>query len=247
MGAFNGSGLFVRSYNWVTDKINGVNITASRVDTEDDGFAAGLSNCVTRDGQGKMGAAFTPASSTVYDLGAPSAQWRNAYLSGDLTAANILDTNNRLLKTSAQTITANATPFADSKLVVVPVSVGSYLLEARMAFTADATSAAGGLKVGIFGTFLNANSALITYIGRINGAFVSGGPSAITAVNSAAFNFATLANAGAGANWVILTGTINIANVTGSPLLGVNWSQNTSTGGNLTAETGCYLQLSRVT
>lgn len=52
MGAFNGSGTFVRSYNWVTDAANGVNITASRVDTEDDGYAAGLTNCITRDGQG---------------------------------------------------------------------------------------------------------------------------------------------------------------------------------------------------
>lgn len=52
MGAFNGSGTFVRSYNWVTDAANGINITASRFDTEDDGFAGGLSNCLTRDGQG---------------------------------------------------------------------------------------------------------------------------------------------------------------------------------------------------
>lgn len=52
MGAFNGSGTFVRSYSWVTDAANGINITASRFDTEDDGFAGGLSNCITRDGQG---------------------------------------------------------------------------------------------------------------------------------------------------------------------------------------------------
>lgn len=51
MGAFNGSGTFVRSYSWVTDAANSVNITASRMDTEDNGFAAGLSNCLTKDGQ----------------------------------------------------------------------------------------------------------------------------------------------------------------------------------------------------
>ena len=49
--AFNGSGTFVRVYNWVTDAANAVNITASRMDGEDDGFASGLSNCLTRDGQ----------------------------------------------------------------------------------------------------------------------------------------------------------------------------------------------------
>lgn len=51
MGAFNGSGTFVRSYSWVTDAANSVNISAPRMDTEDNGFAAGLSNCLTRDGQ----------------------------------------------------------------------------------------------------------------------------------------------------------------------------------------------------
>lgn len=55
--AFNGAGLFVRLYNWVSDAAAAINITASRMDGEMDGFAAGLSNCITRDGQGKPSAA----------------------------------------------------------------------------------------------------------------------------------------------------------------------------------------------
>ncbi len=51
MAAFNGSGTYVRSDNWQVDKINGVKIRADRMDTEMDGFALGLSTCVTRDGQ----------------------------------------------------------------------------------------------------------------------------------------------------------------------------------------------------
>jgi len=49
--AFNGSGTFNRVYNWSNDKTNGINITASRFDTEDSGFATGLSNCICKDGQ----------------------------------------------------------------------------------------------------------------------------------------------------------------------------------------------------
>lgn len=49
--AFNGSGTFTRIYNWVVDKANGINITASRMDTEFDGIANGLSTCITKDGQ----------------------------------------------------------------------------------------------------------------------------------------------------------------------------------------------------
>lgn len=48
---FNGSGAFNRVYNWVNDANNNIDIEASRMDTEDNGFATGLSDCVTRDGQ----------------------------------------------------------------------------------------------------------------------------------------------------------------------------------------------------
>lgn len=49
--AFNGAGVFQRVHNWVADKAANIKITASRMDTEMDGFATGLSNCVTKDGQ----------------------------------------------------------------------------------------------------------------------------------------------------------------------------------------------------
>ena len=49
--AFNGSGLFLRIHNWIADAAASIKITASRMDAEMDGFATGLSNCVTKDGQ----------------------------------------------------------------------------------------------------------------------------------------------------------------------------------------------------
>ncbi len=49
--AFNGSGLFVRLYNWVSDRNANIKIRADRMDAEMDGIATGLSNCITRDGQ----------------------------------------------------------------------------------------------------------------------------------------------------------------------------------------------------
>ena len=48
---FNGSGTFQRLRNWVADATAGVKIRADYHDLEDDGFAAGLSNCITKDGQ----------------------------------------------------------------------------------------------------------------------------------------------------------------------------------------------------
>jgi hypothetical protein len=49
--AFNGSGTFLRLHNWVTDRTNGILIRADRADAEDNGFAAGLSNAICKDGQ----------------------------------------------------------------------------------------------------------------------------------------------------------------------------------------------------
>ncbi len=49
--AYNGSGLFVRLYNWVNDRNAAIKIRADRMDAEMDGFATGLSSCITKDGQ----------------------------------------------------------------------------------------------------------------------------------------------------------------------------------------------------
>ena len=49
--AFNGSGTFVRLYNWVTDRGNLIKIRADRMDGEFDGIASALSNVICKDGQ----------------------------------------------------------------------------------------------------------------------------------------------------------------------------------------------------
>jgi len=48
---FNGNGTFARLYSWAVDAAANVNISSSRMDAEMTGIAAGLSNCLTRDGQ----------------------------------------------------------------------------------------------------------------------------------------------------------------------------------------------------
>lgn len=53
---FNGSGSFVREHSWTADRANGIKVRADRSDEEDNGFAAGLSLCITRDGQSSIAA-----------------------------------------------------------------------------------------------------------------------------------------------------------------------------------------------
>jgi hypothetical protein len=53
---FNEDGKFVRTDNWAQDAAADIKIITSHHDREDDNFADGLSQCVTRDGKGKFGA-----------------------------------------------------------------------------------------------------------------------------------------------------------------------------------------------
>ena len=48
---YNGSGVFNRLYSWVNDAAANIKIRADRMDNEMNGFATGLSNCITKDGQ----------------------------------------------------------------------------------------------------------------------------------------------------------------------------------------------------
>jgi len=49
---FNGTGTFVRNYDWPTDYNAGIDIDPDRMNADANDLANGLSNCITRDGQG---------------------------------------------------------------------------------------------------------------------------------------------------------------------------------------------------
>lgn len=48
---FNGTGIFTRLYSWEVDAANDLNVDSTRMDTDTNDIADGLSNCITRDGQ----------------------------------------------------------------------------------------------------------------------------------------------------------------------------------------------------
>ncbi len=75
---FNGSGIFTRVHNWVTDKNATVPITASRMDAEDNGFAAGLTQCVTKNGESQPSANLPMAGFRHTTVGAATARLQYA-------------------------------------------------------------------------------------------------------------------------------------------------------------------------
>lgn len=51
---YDSAGNFTRVHNWEDDRINDIDIVSDRHDEEDDNFAAGLSECMLRDGRSTM-------------------------------------------------------------------------------------------------------------------------------------------------------------------------------------------------
>lgn len=75
--SFDGNGNYVRIHNWTQDAANGLNINAGEMDQEDNSIQGAFNLCLTRDGQGKMGADFVPGSPALYNLGTAGSPWLN--------------------------------------------------------------------------------------------------------------------------------------------------------------------------
>lgn len=69
---YNGSGTFLRVMDWEADRDAGIKIRADRHDQEDDNFAAGLSNVITKDGQTQPTAHIPMNGKRLINLGAPT-------------------------------------------------------------------------------------------------------------------------------------------------------------------------------
>lgn len=70
---FDSSGTFNRLRSWVADAAAGIKIRADYHDDEDNGFAAGLSQCVTKDGRTQPTANLPMNTKRLVNLGAPVA------------------------------------------------------------------------------------------------------------------------------------------------------------------------------
>src|SRR5262245_10573486 len=70
---FNGSGTFNRVRNWVADATAAIKIKADLHDSEDDNFASGLSQCLTKDGQTQPTANIPMNGKKLINLAEPTA------------------------------------------------------------------------------------------------------------------------------------------------------------------------------
>lgn len=114
MSGFDGNGTYNRFYNWTQDASNSVPITASRFDTEHNGFAAALTNCITRDGQGKPTANIDMNAHRLMGLA-------DAVNTNDAVSLSFLNGGSGLIKIDSTGIKYDQTP-AELAAGVTPVN-----------------------------------------------------------------------------------------------------------------------------
>lgn len=146
-------------------------------------------------------------------------------------------------KAADQSKSATTTPANDSDLIYTIPSAGVYAFDLAIKIGADATSSAGGIKWGInfSGTF--AGSSKQSYLGLINAAAITGISTSISSsVTVAVYTNATVTNS-SNSDWIRITGTLDCS-TTG--VIGFNWAQNSSTGGNLTIQRGSWMTVTQL-
>lgn len=130
---FNGSnGTFNRIYSFVVDAANNINISSSRMDAELNGIAAGLSDCITRDGQSPPSADLPMGGKKLTNLG-------NATTSTD--ALNMATGD-------ARYILANVTSLSLSGSITAGTSLNSATLAVSGNGTVGGTLTVGSLMTG---------------------------------------------------------------------------------------------------
>jgi hypothetical protein len=151
---WSGTGTYTRGYaSWTSDATNGLPISATKFDTEDNDFAAGIQNCLTIDNQNKPNATLTWAQalnltkgtdSTVLSLARtggtnnPSLTWAVADSTNLVTAA--LNTGNLALSFSPSAyVFGNATDapsfnFTGTGVTSTVNAIGAYAWVANTSF-----------------------------------------------------------------------------------------------------------------
>jgi hypothetical protein len=157
--AFNGSGTFVRLYSWANDKIALIKIRADRMDNEMNGFATGLSNCITRDGQSPATGNIPMGGNKITGLGTGTSSTDAATVAQINTAVpSIVDvTGNKTLALSDAGTIQNSS--SGSAVVVTVPANATVAFPIGTSIRIDQDGAGGVSITGAVGVTINGVSA----------------------------------------------------------------------------------------
>ena len=144
MPGWNGSGTFERYYDWTDDESAGQNIEAARFDQENDTFASGINNCLTKNGENSPTAALPMGGYSHTGVGEGTA--RNQYA----TISQLQDCGQIFNSTGG---TANAITLTPAPAITEYVSGVRFIIQATADNTGPATLDISG--VGAKDIFFN--------------------------------------------------------------------------------------------
>lgn len=242
MGGFV-NGVYQRFYNWTNDANASIPIESSRMDTEDSGFATGLSTCLLKDGTQTVTAnlplsGFKFTGMGVGSAATDSANIQNVQSGGTVIASSVSGTN---------TITFNVTP------AITAYAVGQefrYIATATntgaITYNINGVGAINGLKKTSAG--LAACTGNETIIGLEYSIFYDGTQFQITATPGASGGVTSITGDGTIFNNSSSTGSVTLTLTNGvvgtgkvllqtSPIL-ITPQLGTPTSGTLTSCTG---------
>lgn len=229
---WSGAGVFTRVRNWATDKLNSINPQATLFDQEDDNFATGLNNCVTKDGLNKPTATM---------------DWNSQRLTALADAAAATDAVNRQFgdaryarfiakRKAASTSRASTVTFTDDGDLIAALETNSYYGYEFFLYT---NGGAGGLKYRInYSGTTTLTGAQSNYTGfgfqnAVSSIFgfkdISGGLDQISSPGT-----------GLSTDWMRIWGTIA---TTSTGNLSLAWAQFSSNVANSTIVAGSYLTI----
>lgn len=230
--AYDGSGTFNRLYSWAADKANSIKILASRMDDEMDGFATGLSNAITKDGQ----------TTVTADIPLNSHK-----LTGMADAASDADALNRRTGDSRYGILADLSG---------ALSAGGSANALTLTVSNKSTALADGLVLHFVASSANTGAATLAVTNGSGTALGSKALRKVTQAGEAALaagdiiaamhcivEYDASANSGAGA-WVLLNPALGTAASLAASAIPLLASANTFTTGQNIAGAGGTVQMS---
>lgn len=236
-GGFDGNGTYNRYYNWTQDAANGIPIMASRVDTEDSGFAAALSICITRDGQGKPTADIPWNNKKITNLA--DATGTQDAMNQRTSDARYAPINYRLFKAANTARSSTSTAADDPDLISGTLNAGTYEFILSVQFNAT-SSGAGGIKLNVHYSGTTTLTVInVVYAANGTGAVVNGGYGSFGAdiLTPPTISVSTFRD------WAIYKGLFT---ATTSGVFSLQWAQNTPNVNAANLLAGSHLIINKV-
>lgn len=111
--AWNGSGVFARIHNWVSDRDNSIKITAPRHDEEDNNLANGIQACLTKNGENSPTANLPMATYNHTNVGNATARNHYAAAGQIQDGALVYDADTGVADAYVMTLTPAITAYAE--------------------------------------------------------------------------------------------------------------------------------------